>query len=106
MNNSIKIEDISKRTHMSIEMATKLIDIFYKSTYDILDKMEDAIKTNDFDKIFRTSHTIKGSASNLLFKDLEDLAREIEDASKNNINIEYSKKLIEIKVVLANTKFI
>ncbi|NQY21875.1 MAG: Hpt domain-containing protein [Campylobacteraceae bacterium] len=106
MNNRIKIEDISKRTHMSIEMATKLIDIFYKSTYDILDKMDDAIKTNDFDKIFRTSHTIKGSASNLLFKDLEDLAREIEDASKNNINIEYSKKLIEIKAVLANTKFI
>lgn len=106
MNNTIKIEDVSKRTHMSMPMATKLIDIFYTSTHNILDQMEKAIKTNDYEQIFRTSHTIKGSASNLLFKDLELVAKEIEQASKEKVKIEYHNKFLQLKDILKNTKFI
>ena len=106
MYTSIKLENISKSTHMSPIMTKKLIDIFYTSTDTILDKMEVAIDNKDFDQIFRTAHTIKGSASNLLFDSLAITAKEIEQAAQKEEELDYAQKFLKLKDILQNTKFI
>ena len=106
MYSSIKLENISKSTHMSPLMTKKLIDIFYTSTDTILEKMEVAIDKEDFDQIFRTAHTIKGSASNLLFESLASVAKEIELSAQKEEYIDYGKKFLKLKDILKNTKII
>lgn len=106
MYTSIKLENISKSTHMSLPMTKKLIDIFYTSTDTILENMEIAIDKEDFDQIFRTAHTIKGSAANLLFESLAITAKEIELSAQKEEDIDYGKKFLKLKDILKNTKFI
>lgn len=105
MQNTIKIEDIAQRLNFSIENSYKILEIFYESSNKILDNLEESITLNDFDKIYRNAHSIKGSSSNLLFNEVYEIAKEIETFSKsNNAEYPYTDRVKEIRNILENTR--
>jgi HPt (histidine-containing phosphotransfer) domain-containing protein len=106
MANMILLQDIAQRVNFSLENTQKLLDIFYESTHTLLNRLDEAIEANDYDTIYRSSHSLKGSASNLLFDDIYAITKELEAAAKEKQPYEYSKKVEEIRYILQHTQVI
>lgn len=104
MKHEIAINDIANKLKFSIENTYKLLDIFYESTSQILNSIEESIANHDFDKIYRNAHSIKGSSSNLLFDEIYYIAKEIEQYAKNERDYPYLEKVNEIRTLLKETK--
>lgn len=106
MTKIIQLQDIADRVNFSLENTQKLVDIFYESTNSILNKLDTAIQSNDYDSIYRSSHSLKGSASNLLFDDIYAITKEMEAAAKDAQPYEYAQKVQEIRNILETTQVV
>jgi len=106
MQNEIQIKNIADKLNFSIENTYKLLDIFYESSSTILNNLETSIKQNDYDKIYRNAHSIKGSSSNLLFNDVYLIAKEIEHNAKNEQDYPYLLKVNEMRTIIKDTKIV
>lgn len=106
MQNEIQIKDIADKLNFSLENTQKILEIFYESTSTILNNLEESIHNNDYDKIYRNAHSIKGSSSNLLFNDVYSLAKEIESNAKAELEYPYLEKVTQIRKLLKETKII
>ena len=67
-----------KEKHMPM-----LIGSFLEEAKPLLSKMSEAIAVQDYATIQSTAHSIKGSAGNLRFSELQEMARELELAAAN-----------------------
>lgn len=106
MKKTIAVQDIANKLHFSIENTYKILEIFYESSQTILNNLETAIQENDFDKIYRHAHSIKGSSSNLLFDDVYAIAKEIEQSAQEQTDYPYLEKVTEIRTIIKNTKIV
>lgn len=106
MQNEIQIKDIADKLNFSIENTNKILDIFYESSSTILNNLEASIKQNDYDKIYRNAHSIKGSSSNLLFNNVYLIAKEIEHNAKNELDYPYLQKVDEMRNIIKDTKIV
>ena len=104
MKHEIAIQDIASKLNFTVENTYKLLDIFYDSSNTLLDNIEASILNNDFDKIYRNAHSIKGSSSNLLFNNIYNIAKEIEHCAKEELEYPYLEKVNEIRTLLKETK--
>lgn len=67
-----------------------LVGSFLEESQSILDSLESAIESKDFNEIRLQAHSIKGSAGNLKFNDIYEMAKEVElSASDSNQDFEY-----------------
>ena len=106
MQRTIEIQKIANRVNFTVENTHKLLEIFYESTDKILNNLETYIKQNDYDKIYRNAHSLKGSSSNLLFDDVYVIAKEIESSAKEELDYPYLNKLHEIRAIIKTTKIV
>lgn len=106
MGNSIKLDDIAKHLHFTHENTKKLLDIFYTSSKTLLDNIQEAIQTNDYETIHRNAHSLKGSSSNLLFSHVSEVAKKIEDAASKKEKYPYKDDVTKIETLLKNTEIV
>ncbi len=73
-----------KRVRNKPERALKLINLFCDDMPERMQRMENAIREEDSEKIFSTAHEIKGVCANLAAQPLAELAAKLEAAGKAN----------------------
>ena len=79
-----------------------LIDIFTEEIPKELLLLEATLKNDDYDKIIRQSHKIKGSCASLGAEKMEAIAREIEDGALEGEDLESLRQ----RFVLCNLIYI
>ncbi|QSZ40697.1 Hpt domain-containing protein [Sulfurimonas aquatica] len=61
-----------------------LMGSFLEESAKILARLESAVEPLDFESLKLESHSMKGSAGNLLFKEIYEMAKEIEIAAEES----------------------
>lgn len=94
---SINIKEIAKELDFEEEDVMMLFGVFLESAHENLEKLFEAIEQNDFETIYSRSHSIKGSAANLLLSGIAESAFQMEKSAKNEESMEYKNYALEIK---------
>jgi len=85
----VNMEDIREALQLPDEILKKLL-LKYVDTIDtIILNLRDTVEKGDFDEISSIAHSIKGSAGNLHFKQLQALALKMEKSAKLHEKIDY-----------------
>lgn len=92
----LDLEKIAKELEFDLEDVEMLLEVFLESVQESLISLKNAIESKDFEAIFKAAHSIKGSAANLLLKDISELAKEIELAGRKEKEIDYQTKYNEL----------
>jgi signal transduction histidine kinase/CheY-like chemotaxis protein len=64
------------------ELTRELYEIYAAQTPSCLDTMRAAVSARDFDELWRSAHTLKGTVANLGAADMADTCRRIEDQAR------------------------
>lgn len=72
------MKKLAKNLELNNEEFKELMEIFIKSGFSELDKLQCAICENNSEKVFHAAHSIKGAAINLGLKTLHEKAEFIE----------------------------
>ncbi|MEA3513666.1 MAG: Hpt domain-containing protein [Campylobacterota bacterium] len=102
MEYNIDLQQIADELDFDFEDVEMLMEVYLDSTLENIDKLEKAIESNDFESIYQLGHSLKGSSSNLLFKDIASVAKDIEENGKNKIAIDYKEKFNLLKTLVSN----
>ncbi len=102
MNYNINLQKIADELDFDLEDIEMLIEVFLKSADETLVSMQIAIKENNLEQIFKSAHSIKGSAANLTLHKISDLAKEIEHEAREKNSLDYLSKYNELKVLINN----
>lgn len=96
MLNNIDIQEIADKLDFDFADVEMLLEVFVQTAEETLMSLNEAILNDDFKNIFMLSHSIKGSASNLLLNDIVDLAKILEFESNKKNKIDYQKLFIKL----------
>jgi len=96
MSYIVNLQLIADELDFDLEDVQMLFELFLKKTKSLIAELDEGIETEDFDKIFRVAHAIKGSAGNLMLDKIADVAEEIEASAKKEKQIDYKKKFNEL----------
>ena len=106
-------ESAHKRKSADTELQNKLIVAFVKNNNDIMEKIENALKSDDIKLAHRLTHTLKGNAGQLGKTQLQDIAENVENLLAKGKNLVVPELMAaldkELKAVLneftAETKY-
>ena len=94
---SIDIEQLAKELDFEVDDVLMLFSVFFETLHKSLEEIFEGIEENDFETIRTRAHSIKGSAANLLLKDISNSAYYMEKSAINHEPIEYKNYALEIK---------
>jgi HPt (histidine-containing phosphotransfer) domain-containing protein len=77
------------------ELIEELLNVFESSYQETFDEMNSALKENDFDKLERAAHTLKGMVSNFFAETIRENAFKIEETARHN-SLDNVENLIEV----------
>ena len=79
-----------------------LVGSFLEESVDILNNLENAIASKDYEGIKASAHAIKGSAGNLRFNEVYEMAKELEFAGSDaDVSFDYDSYLAAVKAAVA-----
>jgi len=79
-----------------------LIGSFLEEAVDILQNLNSAIESKDYDAIKASAHAVKGSAGNLRFNEVYEMSKEMEFAGMNaDASFDYEGYFLAIKEAIA-----
>ncbi len=78
---TLNYEEVAAAIGLKVKHMPMLIGSFLEESTTILENLQDAIKTNENELIKLHTHSIKGSAGNLKFKEIYEMAKEMEQAA-------------------------
>ncbi len=93
-------EELSSRTRGDSELIAELLNIFRRSSKDILARMEASLKTGDLDELGRAAHSLKGSASIIGAKRVWDAAWQVELASRQKNEGRIKDRVRQVRMTL------
>lgn len=100
-------EEIGQDKNLLIELSEDFITLYQ----DNINLIKDGLQTNDYDKVDKIAHKIKGASMNFTMQQFTNAARIIEMAGKNqdlkNIQSELSileNEFEQFKIELSNLK--
>ena len=92
MNENIDLQKIADELDFDLEDVEMLMEVFIESAEESLVSLKKAIDIVDYENIFMSAHSIKGSSANLMLNDISTLAKEIEFSAHKLIDIDYVSK--------------
>lgn len=104
MLNNIDVQKIADELDFDFSDVEMLLEVFIQTAEETLISLNKAIVENDFENIFMLSHSIKGSASNLLLEDIVELAKILEFESNEKNKINYNEVFIKLSNELKKLK--
>ena len=75
------VEDFLDQTGLEMEVTKELFEDYINSLPEMMKDMEATLKNNEFEKLSRFSHQMKGSSGNLRIKEIYELSMELEQAA-------------------------
>ncbi|EKQ56792.1 MULTISPECIES: response regulator [unclassified Clostridium] len=91
------IDNFIKITGLEEEDAKEIFEDYIRCLPDLLGGIEDAIKNNNFNKLAKLTHELKGSSGTLRITSVHELAIELEEKAKEQQLDECNRIFIEIK---------
>lgn len=104
MENKIDLQSMADELEFELEDMVMLIDVFLESSKMELEKLNAALEKNDLDLIYRSAHAIKGSAANLLLKDIAKQAKEIELKAGGKEDYDYKGNVKQLEHMINNIR--
>ena len=80
----MKIEDLLDNLGLDIEDVKELLELYVAATASDLERLREAIGTNDANIVHERAHSIKGASGNLGLTELYELAKEMDDLARAN----------------------
>ena len=81
------------------EVLAELLDLFHTSSASDLEKINNAMDSNDPEELMKAAHSMKGAAASLGVEAVRELAYEIETAGRDG-NIEVGDTVAELEELL------
>ena len=100
MNYLINLKDIADELDFDVEDVEMIMNHFIEDSKSNLKQLKIAVESNDIEQIAQSSHAIKGSASNILLKDITSAAKDIEDNAREGNSTDYMEKYIKLEKLL------
>lgn len=75
MSYKVDLQKIADELEFDLEDVEMLFESFMESTEENMNVLRNAINTNDLELIFKSAHSIKGSAANLILMEISNLAK-------------------------------
>ena len=88
--NDTKLQKIADELEFDLEDVQMLMAVFIESAKESLLALRVGIDNSDYDMIFQSAHTIKGSAANLTLFEISNLAKSIESDARELGEIDLS----------------
>lgn len=104
MSYKIDLQIIADELEFDLEDVEMIMDSFLENTKINLASLSEAVKSNNFEDIVKSAHSIKGSALNLLLDDIGKLAKELEVNAMENKSIDYLKLYDELSLLINGLK--
>ncbi len=79
---NLSAEEMASKIGLRASFMPKLISSFVAGSLKLTSALKLAIMLEDYSQIEQIAHSLRGSAANLRFSDLESLARDMEFAAK------------------------
>ena len=102
MSYTIDLQKIADELDFDLEDVEMLIEVFLQSAKESMETLKDSIDSNELEKIFHSTHAIKGSAANLTLNDISNVAKFIEHNAREGKNIDYNKYYNQLVLLIKN----
>lgn len=102
----LDISIISQNLGFEEDETIMLFEMFIESATDSMISLKSAIESHDYEQIKQHTHSIKGSAANIMLDEVANIAKEIETSAINSSNINYEDKYKLLDNALQNIKLI
>jgi len=99
---NINLQDIADELDFDLEDVEMLLEVFLESAQESISSLEEAIKENNLEQIFKAAHAIKGSAANLTLSEISDLAKDMEHSAREEESAQYSSMFENLKKLIDN----
>ena len=95
-------EEMASAIGLKAKHIPMLIGSYLEEATPILEKLQNAIDTKDFNALREAAHSLKGSSGNLHFNELYEMSKEVEyAASEADDSFAYNDYLNTIKSIIA-----
>lgn len=91
MAEKIDLHSLAQQFEFDPNDIRRMVDMFFKSTEKTLGLLDDAVRSQDMEAIYKAAHSIKGSAGALRLNELHAYALEVEMAGRHNVQIDYAE---------------
>ena len=99
---SLNYDEMAAKVGLKAKHIPLLIGSFLEEANKIMPALKIAVETNNLEEIKENTHSLKGSAGNLRFKELYEMAKEMEiNAQENQSKFDYKSNFEAIKVAIA-----
>ena len=102
MSYIMDLQKIADELDFDLEDVEMLIKVFLESAKESVQELKDSINSNDLERIFHSAHAIKGSASNLMLKDISNIAKFIEENAREGKDMDYTKYYKQLALLINN----
>lgn len=81
--NNLSAEEIAAKIGLNAKHIPILVQSFTDESISIVQKLEQAIESMNYEEIANQAHSIKGSSGNLKFTEMYELAKDVELSAKD-----------------------
>jgi len=81
---NLSAEEMASKIGLNAKHIPILVQSFTDESAGIVEKLEEAIASNNYAEIANTAHSIKGSSGNLKFTEMYELAKDLELSAKDS----------------------
>ncbi len=94
---SLDLDALAEKMGYDKEDIEMMLGMFVNKVDDQLNTIEKAIKEQDYNMIYATSHAIRGSAANIGLDEIREIVNTLESAAKNQQEIAYEQHFNELR---------
>lgn len=103
-NEVMTIESLAEKKGFDAEDIEALLEIFLSNIENTMQEMENAIKNNELEILFTSSHSIKGSSGNIGLDEIFKVSGLIESNARANNEYDYKSEFDKLKILIEKTK--
>jgi CheY-like chemotaxis protein len=100
------LEAFISNSGIALDDAKEIFDDYINSMAENLKNLEEAIESDDFERLAKGSHQLKGSSGNLRINEIYELAKKLEEAAKNKNKSSCEGLFLKIKNYVENDIYI
>lgn len=85
---NINAEEMAAKIGLNVKYIPILVQSFTTESHGIMENLNSAVASKDYEQIMQAAHSIKGSSGNLKFNEMYELSRDLELSAKEQ-NADY-----------------
>jgi len=99
--NTINLQAIADELEFDLEDVEMLYEVFLADATESLKALKSAVANSDYEAIFTNAHAIKGSAGNILLRDIQQAAQAMEEPARAGVDAPYQELYEKLSTLVA-----